>query len=163
MNKSKAVFLDRDGVLNKKKDDYVKNIFELEIFPFISDSIKKLQTAGFKIIVITNQSAINRGLTTHKEIQKIHLELEKFLKKDNVSIDGIYYCPHKPDEKCACRKPKPGLIHQAISDWNIDVNSSWFIGDSETDIEAGKSVGCKTLLVTSESTLEQCIDKILHS
>jgi D-glycero-D-manno-heptose 1,7-bisphosphate phosphatase len=91
MNKSKVVFLDRDGVLNVKKDDYVKTVSELEIFPFILEPLKKLQNAGFKIIIITNQSAINRGLTTHKEIQK-----EGYLdfyssKKDNISISNHKY------------------------------------------------------------------------
>lgn len=160
-DKSKAIFLDRDGVLNKKRNNYVKTVSELEIFPFIIKPIKKLQNAGFKIVIITNQSAINRGLITHEEVKKIHQKLEKFLKRDDISIDGIYYCPHRPDEGCSCRKPKFRLLHNAISELNIDVKSSWFIGDSETDIEAGKSIGCKTLLVTSELNLEQCIDNIL--
>ena len=84
MNKLKVVFLDRDGVLNVKKNDYVKTVSELEIFPFILEPLKKLQNAGFKLIIITNQSAINRGLTTHKEMQKIHSERKKFLKKDKI-------------------------------------------------------------------------------
>tara|TARA_B110000196_G_scaffold238025_1_gene206440 strand:+ start:83 stop:574 length:492 start_codon:yes stop_codon:yes gene_type:complete len=163
MNKSKVVFLDRDGVLNVKKNDYVKTVSELEIFPFILEPLKKLQNAGFKLIIITNQSAINRGLTTHKEIQKIHSELKKFLKKDNISISAIYYCPHRPDENCTCRKPKPGLIYQAMNDFKIDINQSWFIGDSETDVEAGKSVGCKTLLISPELNFEQSIENILHT
>jgi D-glycero-D-manno-heptose 1,7-bisphosphate phosphatase len=161
MNKPKAIFLDRDGVLNVKKNDYVKSVSELELFPFILKPLKKLQNSGFKIIIITNQSAINRGLTTHKEIHKIHLELKKFLKKDDISIDGIYYCPHRPDENCICRKPKPGMIHQAICDWDVDIASSWFIGDSHTDVEAGKSAGCKTFKIHDGITLENAVDLIL--
>ena len=161
MTKSKAIFLDRDGVLNVKKNDYVKTVSELELFPFILQPLKKLQNAGFKLIIITNQSAINRGLTTHEEIKKIHLELEKFLKNDNITIDGIYYCPHRPDENCSCRKPKPGMIHQAVTDWNLDVHSSWFVGDSESDVEAGKSVGCKTMLISSKLNFIQSVEKIL--
>ena len=114
------------------------------------------------IIVITNQSAINRGLTTHENVEKIHSEIQSFLNHLGTKIDRFYYCPHTPSENCDCRKPKPGLICKAISDYNIDVNLSWFIGDSETDIEAGKSIGCKTLLVTSELNLEQCIEKIIY-
>lgn len=161
MEKTKAIFLDRDGVLNKNRADYVKSVSELEIFPFISKPLKQFQDSGFKLIIITNQSVINRGLTTEKEVKKINLEIVKFLNLRNVTIDAIYYCPHKPEDNCVCRKPKSGLLHKAIEDWNIDIKSSWFIGDSHTDVEAGKSVGCKTLLLTSKFGLEKCVEKIL--
>ena len=163
MNKSKSIFLDRDGVLNKNKDDYVKNISELEIFPYILEPIKKLQSAGFKIIVITNQSAINRGLMTEKHLNEIHEKIQSFLIPHNAKIDSFYYCPHTPAENCSCRKPKTGLLLKAIDDFSIDVNSSWFIGDRDSDIQAGRSAGCKTLKIQHDFNLEKAVDLILKS
>ena len=161
--KQKAIFLDRDGVLNKNKDDYVKNISELEIFPYILEPIKKLQSAGFKIIVITNQSAINRGLMTEKHLNEIHEKIQSFLIPHNAKIDSFYYCPHTPAENCSCRKPKTGLLLKAIDDFSIDVNSSWFIGDRDSDIQAGRSAGCKTLKIQHDFNLEKAVDVILKS
>ena len=159
----KVVFLDRDGVINKNKDDYVKHISELEIFPFISESIKKLQSVGFKIIVITNQSAINRGLITEKHLNEIHEKIQSFLIQHNAKIDYFYYCPHTPTENCSCRKPKSGLLLKAIDDFSIDVNNSWFIGDRDSDIQAGQSVGCKTLKIQNNFNLEKAVNLILKS
>ena len=161
--KQKAIFLDRDGVLNKNKDDYVKNISELEIFPYISEPIKKLQSAGFKIIVITNQSAINRGLMTEKHLNEIHQKIQSFLIPHNAKIDSFYYCPHTPTENCSCRKPKTGLLLKAISDFSIDVNYSWFVGDSDSDIIAGRSVGCKTIKINSKINLVKAVKFILNN
>jgi histidinol-phosphate phosphatase family protein len=163
MNKSKSVFLDRDGVINKNKDDYVKNISELEIFQFISEPIKKLQSAGFKIIVITNQSAINRGLMTEKHLNEIHEKIQSFLIQNDTKIDYFYYCPHIPNENCSCRKPKSGLLLKAIDDFSIDVNNSWFVGDRDSDIQAGESVGCKTLKIEGDFNLEKAVNLILES
>ena len=161
--KFKAIFLDRDGVINKNKDDYVKNISELEIFPFISEPIKKLQSAGFKIIVITNQSAINRGLMTEKHLNEIHQKIQSFLIPHNAKIDSFYYCPHTPTENCSCRKPKTGLLLKAIDDFLIDIPNSWFIGDRDSDIQAGRSVGCKTLKIQNNINLEKAVNLILES
>jgi len=164
MNKTqKAIFLDRDGVLNKNKDDYVKNISELEIFPFISEPIRKFQSAEFKIIVITNQSAINRGLMTEKNLNEIHEKIQSFLIQNDTKIDYFYYCPHTPNENCSCRKPKSGLLLKAIDDFSIDVNNSWFIGDRDSDIQAGKSVGCNTLKIQNDVNLEKAAHLILES
>ncbi len=164
MNKTqKAIFLDRDGVLNKNKDDYVKNISELEIFPFISEPIRKFQSAEFKIIVITNQSAINRGLMTEKNLNEIHEKIQSFLIQNNTKIDYFYYCPHTPNENCSCRKPKSGLLLKAIDDFSIDVNNSWFVGDRDSDIQAGQSVGCNTLKIQEGINLEKAVSLILES
>ena len=162
MTKS-AIFLDRDGVVNKNRDDYVKNVSELEIFSFISQPIKKLKELGFQIIVITNQSAINRGLTSHENVKEIHNSINNFLKKNDTSIDHFYYCPHSPDENCICRKPKPGLILQAANELGIDLSSSWMIGDNDSDIVAGESVGCKTIKIKSDITLEDAVKILMES
>jgi len=161
--KRKAIFLDRDGVLNKNRDDYVKNISELEIFPNISESIKKLQSAGFKIIVITNQSAINRGLMNQKNLDEIHKKIQSHLNQNDTKIDGFYYCPHTPTENCSCRKPKTGLIQKAIDDFSIDVDRSWFIGDNDSDVLAGNSIGCKTIKVNVDLNLENAVKLILKN
>ena len=147
IKKNKAIFLDRDGVLNKKREDYVKSIKELEIFPNIAEEISKLKMKGFLIIVITNQSVINRQIITIKELEEIHLTIQKFLKKSKTCIDKFYFCPHRPDENCECRKPNPGLIKQAINEFSIDASKSWMIGDSITDIQAGEKAGCETIFL----------------
>ena len=114
MNKLKTVFLDRDGVINQERSDYVKSISELEIYPNVAKNIKLLKDAGFLVIVITNQSAVNRGIVTHETINQIHNSIQDHLKKYGTFLDGFYYCPHTPNENCNCRKPKPGLLQQAI-------------------------------------------------
>ena len=147
IEKNKAIFLDRDGVLNKKRSDYVKSINELKIFPNIEKEISKLKMKGFLIIVITNQSVINRGIITIEELEKIHSAIQKVLVKSKTSIDRFYFCPHRPDENCECRKPNPGLILQAMNEFSIDASKSWMVGDSITDIQAGEKAGCKTIFL----------------
>jgi len=161
--KEKVVFLDRDGVINKERKDYVKSVKELEIFSDVWMPIKKLKDSGFLLIVITNQSAINRGLTTDKNLKKIHQKIQEYLIKNKTSIDGFYYCPHTPDEECNCRKPKPGMILKAADDFKIDLKSSWFIGDNETDIDAAKNAGCKYLKINENFSLKMAVEKIINS
>jgi histidinol-phosphate phosphatase family protein len=162
IKKNKAVFLDRDGVLNKNRDDYVKSTKELEIFANIGKEILKLKMKGFLIIVITNQSVINRKIITIKELEEIHLTIQKFLIKSKTSIDKFYFCPHRPDENCDCRKPKPGLILQAINEFSIDVSKSWMVGDSKTDIQAGEKAGCKTIFLKKNDSFTNIL-KIIES
>jgi D,D-heptose 1,7-bisphosphate phosphatase len=161
--KNRAIFLDRDGVLNKDRNDYVKNIDELEIFPFIGKCIRQINEQGFLVIVITNQSAIGRKLITHNDVENIHKFIQKFLKKHDAKIDAFYYCPHHPIANCDCRKPKPGLLIKASYDFSIDLKNSWMIGDNDRDVESGLSAGCKSIKVTSENTLEDIINNILKS
>ena len=161
MNKLKTIFLDRDGVINKERNDYVKSISELEIFPNVAKNVELLKNAGFLVVIITNQSAINRGLLTHEMVHKIHDSIQNHLKKNGTCVDGFFYCPHKPDENCNCRKPKSGLLHQAILELNIDLNSSWMIGDSNSDIEAAISIGCKAIKIDNNFSLDNAVDKIL--
>ncbi len=159
----RAVFFDRDGVINKERKDYVKTVAELEIFSNIVEPIKRFRNAGFLIIVITNQSAINRGLTTDEEINQIHTTIQNFLRKNGTMVDKFYYCPHRPDENCICRKPKSGLFLMAATQMNIDLKSSWMIGDNDSDLQAATVAGCKSIKITNETSLAKATELILNS
>lgn len=161
MNKRKAVFLDRDGVINKNRDDYVKSVDEFEIFQGVGESIKKLKENGFLVVIITNQSAINRGLTTIENIKEIHKILNNYLKEFEIEVDRIYICPHRPDENCSCRKPKTSLFIQAIKELKIDPEKSWVIGDRETDIQAGQKMGCQCKKLDSKNSFEDIVNFII--
>jgi len=160
MNKKKAVFLDRDGVINENRIDYVKNTNELKIFDFVGSAITELKSMGFLVVVVTNQSAINRGLTTEKLVNEIHDEIQKYLKNYETVIDRFYFCPHKPNEKCNCRKPKPGLLEKAILEIGIEPNKSWMIGDNDSDIIAGIEVGCQTIKLDNNFNLKNAVEQI---
>ena len=159
---NKTIFLDRDGVINKNLENYVKTTEELEIFPFISKAIKTLNDMNFKVIVITNQSAINRGIITHQKVDEIHQEIQNHLKNNDAFIDAFYYCPHRPDENCSCRKPKSGLFKKAISEFSIDAQQSWMIGDNESDIIAGENIGLKTIKIKTGYNLEDAVNTIIN-
>ncbi len=158
---TKAIFLDRDGIINKERKDYVKSIEEFQILDGVPESIKMLKEKGFLVIVITNQSAINRGLITIETLNEIHNYLQNFLKENNTSIDDFYFCPHRPDENCKCRKPNPGMLIKAAQEHNIDMNQSFMIGNSLTDIQAAQKSGCKGILLNqNQALLELVTDKI---
>jgi D-glycero-D-manno-heptose 1,7-bisphosphate phosphatase len=162
-NFNKAVFLDRDGVINKERKDYVKTIDDLELLPGVPEAIKKLKEAGFLVVVITNQSAINRGLTNHVNVKQIHSTIQDWLLHKNTSLDGFYYCPHRPDENCDCRKPKPGLLIKASNDLNIDLKSSWMIGNNDSDMMAAQLAGCKMVKINTDSDLLVAVKKIINN
>lgn len=159
---NKAIFLDRDGVINKEKKNYVKTIDDLEIFENIPYCIQQLKKNNFIVIVITNQSAINRGLTDIQKLNEIHEAIQNHLEKFNTKIDAFYFCPHRPDENCLCRKPKPELIIKASNDYDIDLQSSWMIGDNDSDVLAGQNAGCRSIKIDN-SNLPDVIKKILNS
>lgn len=146
-----AIFLDRDGVLNKEKS-YITSLEQLEIFSYTKRCINGLHKMGYLAIVISNQSAIARGMMTENGLENIH----GYMKKE-LLLDAIYYCPHYYQEgkmteyniKCHCRKPETGMIEQAIKDFSIDLNHSYFVGDRATDIQTGKNMGIKTVLLKS--------------
>ena len=156
-NKQRAVFLDRDGTINKYVG-FLRNIDELELIDGVADAIKKINTSGFLAIVVTNQPVIARGEVSFEEMEVIHNKMETLLGKEGAYLDGIYFCPHhthkgyegeRPELKfdCDCRKPKPGMLMNAAHDFNIDLSQSWMIGDGEVDIKAGQNAGCKTALI----------------
>lgn len=156
-----AVFLDRDGVINKApKGAYIKSWEEFEFIPDIFYPLKTLTKAGFLLIIITNQSGIGRGLISWDSFQDMNIKMLKSFREKGVSISGIYFCPHIPEFGCLCRKPNPTLVTLAAHDFNVELNSSFFIGDTDKDIETGVRAGCKTIFV---ATGQQLIEDIAVS
>ena len=155
--KNKAVFLDRDGVRNKKRIDHVKSVDEFKIFSNVGDAIKLLRDKGYLVIIITNQSVIGRNIISEKKLDEIHIELKNYLKQSNTYVDSIYYCPHIPEQNCDCRKPKPGLIFEACQDFDIDLKNSYFIGDSISDLDAARNAGCKGILLKQHQNLFELV------
>lgn len=157
-NKQKAIFLDRDGTINKYVG-YLRTPEQFELLEGVGEAIRKINLSGYLAIVVTNQPVIARGEVTVDGLQEIHNKMETMLGKEGAYLDGVYYCPHHPDKGfageveelkivCECRKPKAGLLLQAAKDFNIDLSQSWMIGDSENDVLAGKNAGCKTALIS---------------
>lgn len=158
--KQKAVFLDRDGTINKYVG-FLRNIDDFELLPGVAETVKKINAYGYLAIVVTNQPVIARGEVTVLQLQEIHNKMETLLGAEGAYLDAIYYCPHHPHKgyegevpelkiECDCRKPKPGMLLKAAEDFNIDLGSSWMVGDGENDIKAGKAAGCKTALIGTE-------------
>ncbi len=156
-NKQRAIFLDRDGTINKYVG-FLRNADEFELLEGVAEAVKQLNASGYLAIVVTNQPVIARGEVTFEELEKIHNKMETLLGKEGAFLDAIYYCPHHPHKgypgerselkiECDCRKPKPGMLLKAAEDFNIDLEQSWMIGDGENDIKAGLNAGCKTALI----------------
>ncbi len=151
----KVVFIDRDGVINKDRRDYVKSWSEFRPIPGSIEALRLLRLYGYSIIVITNQSAINRKMVDRAELQEIHNNMVTMIKAQGGDIEEIYCCPHVPEENCACRKPKPGLIYRAQSDYGLELSEICMIGDSLKDIECARRAGCgKAVLVRTGHGIE---------
>lgn len=170
-NKQKAIFLDRDGTINKYVG-FLREIEQFELLPNTSEAIKKINDSGYLAIVVTNQPVVARGEVTFEQLDQIHNKMETLLGKDGAYLDGIYFCPHHPHKgfegeipelkvECECRKPKPGMLLRAAKDFNIDLSKSWMIGDSDNDILAGENAGCFTARVTEKDSLYDIIERIL--
>lgn len=144
-----AVLLDRDGVINRERADYVKSWEEFEVLPGVLTALRRLSFLGVPILVITNQSAIGRGLVSLEMVKEIHSRLQELVNVMGGRIDGFYICPHHPADGCGCRKPKAGLLLQAAAEFNFELSASIFVGDSITDYQAALAVGCPSLLVAS--------------
>ena len=159
-----TIFLDRDGVLNKKapKANYVTSWDKWEWIEGVKEAVSLLKKAGYRIILITNQAGIGRGVMKESDLFKIHEQMKIELNEcGGGSIDKIYYCPHGWDEGCECRKPKPGMLFQAQRDFNLDLSRIYFIGDDERDEQTGYAAGCKTLLVNSKLTLLKVVKEVI--
>jgi D,D-heptose 1,7-bisphosphate phosphatase len=148
---SYAVFFDRDGTLNEDPG-YLGDPNHLKLFPHTGEALSILKNnLNFKLVVISNQSGIARGLISKEMVDSVNEKINFLLKEDNVSIDAFYYCPSHPEfsseEDCWCRKPSPELVFKAANDFKIDLSKSYFVGDSVSDIECGKNAGLKTILV----------------
>jgi len=163
----KAVFLDRDGVLNPTvgfdgsgRTESPLRLEDFQIFPWVAAAVKILNGLGFQIFVVTNQPAVAKGKLTSQDLSEMHFRLIQEVEKNGGCITKIYACIHHPDSQqvkvpellaeCACRKPKPGMLFQAANEFGIDLQKSWMIGDTWKDIEAGQAAGCQTVLVRNE-------------
>jgi D-glycero-D-manno-heptose 1,7-bisphosphate phosphatase len=150
-----AVFLDRDGTLSEERG-FIDRLELFEIFPWTSDAIRLLNRAGFAAVVVTNQSAIGRGLIDVAFLQTVHDAFDRHLARAGARVDGYYFCPHHPDAPlpeyrmaCRCRKPKPGMIEQASADLDLDLSRSFMVGDRVSDIACGHAAGVRSVLVRS--------------
>ena len=144
----KVIFLDRDGVINRDSPDYIKHWEAFEFLPGSLEALRLLSAAGYHLILITNQSIINRGMVPLEVLEHTHRRLRETVAAAGGQIFDIFFCPHRPDENCACRKPKPGLILQAQARYGIDLAHTIMIGDSGRDIRCGRDAGCgATVLV----------------
>jgi len=159
--KNKAVFLDRDGVLNKELGDYVCRVEDFTVLDNFA-ALKTLQDKGYLLIVATNQGGLAKGWYTEDDLAKMHNHLRKLYLEHGVEFTDIFYCPHHPDftGDCDCRKPKPGLLLQGIAKYNIDPALSYFIGDRERDVEAGTAAGVKGILIDSDQPISTVLDQI---
>ncbi len=170
--KQKAIFLDRDGTINKS-NGFITKPEQFELIPGVADAIKKINKSGYLAIVVTNQPVIARGDCTFEELAEIHTKMETELGKEGAFIDGLYFCPHHTDKgfpgerpeykcDCICRKPKTGLFLQASIDFNIDLTQSYMIGDSENDVKAGENISCKrSILINQNTSLNEVVNNIL--
>ena len=157
-NKQKAVFLDRDGTLNQYVG-FLRDIEEFELLPGAAEAVRKINQSGYLAIVVTNQPVIARGEVTVPQLRQIHNKMETLLGQEGAYLDAIYYCPHHPHKgyegeipelkfDCDCRKPKAGMLLQAARDFNIDLSSSYMVGDSDSDVQCGLNGGCTPVLIT---------------
>jgi len=156
----KAVFLDRDGVINRDSPDYIKRLEEFEFLPGSLDALRRLVERGFACIVITNQSAPARGLMTLEALDAIHRRLCAAAAEAGGRILDIFICPHLPADACACRKPKPGLLHAAQRKYGIDFSSAAMIGDSATDIECALNAGVRTTVLVQTGNGEKAAQEL---
>ena len=150
-----AIFLDRDGVICENRSNHVKSWQEFRFLPEVKSSILALSQLGLPIIVVTNQAIVGRGVVTASIVDEIHQRMVAEITASGGRIDRVIYCPHRPEDNCYCRKPKPGMLLQVAQDMNIDLPRSYFIGDAATDLMAAQQVGCRAFLVMTGRGFQQ--------
>jgi len=155
-----VIFLDRDGVINEDREDYVKSWEEFRFIKGVRRALRQINKAGVPVVVITNQSAIGRGFVTEADLTALHNRMKAGIKKAGGEISKIYYCPHRPEDQCRCRKPRIGMLRKAARELNLDLKKCLFVGDALKDIQAGNRAGCRTLLVQTGQGRES-LKKIL--
>ena len=155
----KTIFLDRDGVINENRNnDYVKRWDEFKFLPRAKEAIKALTEAGWSIIIISNQAGIGKGVMPAQAVEEINARMIDEIERCSGKVRAVYYCHHRPEENCECRKPRPGMLLRAASEFGIELSESYLIGDKISDIQAGAEVACTTILVRTgcgEEHLEQ--------
>ena len=172
-NKQKAIFLDRDGTINKYVG-FLKNIGDFELMNGVAEAIKSINSSGYLAIVVTNQPVIARGEVTYNQLDEIHNKMETLLGNEGAYLDAIYFCPHHPHSgyegeipelkiDCDCRKPKPGMLFKAAKDYNIDLSQSFMIGDDENDVLAGEAAGCIGIKLNKGECLLDAVNSILKA
>ncbi len=153
-----AIFLDRDGVLIENKADYVRDWSQVNIYPEAIYALSSAAIRNYKIVIVTNQSAVGRGLISLKIAEDINNQLVSTIRNHGGQVDAVYMCPHEPAEGCFCRKPKPGLLLQAAKDLSLDLQRSWMIGDAWSDLQAGQSAGVRqSILLRTGRGAEQLL------
>jgi D-glycero-D-manno-heptose 1,7-bisphosphate phosphatase len=158
---NKAVFLDRDGVVNVERGEYTWKIEDFVLTVGLIDFLKVVIQKGYLVIIISNQGGVGKGLCSKEDVEKAHQYLHDQLRKVNIFLTDIYYCPHHPNSgKCLCRKPEPIMLEKAIARYQVDITKSYFIGDRERDAETGQKAGVKTILMESNENLCNYLSEI---
>ncbi|MEK7293576.1 MAG: HAD-IIIA family hydrolase, partial [Nitrospirota bacterium] len=154
-----TIFLDRDGTTNRDTG-YIKTPEELQIFPGAVEAVARLKQAGARVVVITNQSGVGRGLFSTETLGAIHARLRAVFEAGGAPFDGLYYCPHHPDDGCACRKPGTVMVERAVADLGLDLSRAYVLGDQRRDIDLARRIGAKGLLVTTGPTSVQALEEL---
>ena len=155
----KAVFLDRDGVINVDKS-YVYKQEDFQFCEGVFEALRHFKHLGYLLIIVTNQSGIGRGYYREEDFQSLSAWMKQELSHENITIDAIYHCPHAPEVGCECRKPKSGMFQEAIRDFDIDVRASWMIGDKQSDIEAALGAGIEQTIMLGKRNVKTILDTI---
>lgn len=158
-----SIFLDRDGVLIENRSDYVRDWSQVKIIPEAVRALSLAPIKKYKVVIVTNQSAVGRGFILLKTAQEINQRLTNLIREQGGQIDSVYMCPHAPEDGCSCRKPLPGLLLQAAEDLSLDLQRSWMIGDAWSDVQAGEAAGLRgTILLKTGRGTEQLLQSRLE-